>query len=125
MYLTLINQAEGLGKVPIIKLEDSDFSNICELLKTFKLSEVAIKYDVIPQSISRFLTSHETSHKEILKAYRLVVINQAVKDKELPEVTAKRLRVAVNHFYSMRAKLLEGTGFCYWKENGLSIPANQ
>lgn len=104
--------------MPPIKLEDSDFKNICELLETFKLQFVADKYDVVPQSIHRFLVKRGTSHKKILSAYRLKVVNAAIKSKEPSEVTAKALNVAINHFYSMRAKLLKGTGFCHWKENG-------
>ena len=106
--------------MPVIKLEDSDFDNICELLETFKLQVVADKYDVVPQSIHRFLVNRGTSHKKILAAYRLKVINAAIESKEPAEVTAKALNVAINHFYSMRARLLEGTGFQHWKENSVN-----
>lgn len=106
--------------MPLTKLEDSDFNNVCELLETMPLNTVAEKYDVVPQSISRFLCARGSSLAKIKKQYRLRVITEASESDEDAVVTANRLKITTAHYYLIRQQIKPKEKFNYWNNCGIA-----
>ena len=97
------------------KVEQEDLGLIVELLKTLSLKVVADKWDVRVETISKFLTKNQTSHRAILDAHRLPIIKLALSRKELASITAFNLGLTKAHFYRVRKALLAGDKFDYWQ----------
>jgi hypothetical protein len=105
--------------MPAIKLENSDFNNICELLETCKMRFAAKTYDCTHQSIHRFLLVRGTSHKIILRAYRVKVIADAIEREEPSVITAKELKLSLGHFSTLRKRLFPDFKYWHHKKTGV------